>query len=278
MRTRRLTAALLFVPLLVASVAAHPPLVAAAACGSGDSSLGNGGFEVPGVAANNYALMDSTLVPPWLTTDTANQIEVWGDGFLGVPAYEGANFAEINANSAGTLYQDVVTAPGTTLNWTLHHRGRDGTDVMKVLIGDATVADVSSDTGWNAVSPDISDPETAWGTATGAYVVPTGQTCTRFGFRAVSSGVGNQSYGNLIDGIGFTIQTPPTPTPDSTGTAAPIATRFPHITIPPTDTLASPPIMSSDGGALAVLFGSLAGVTLIGLGFGLARRPARRRN
>ncbi|MDQ3127805.1 MAG: PEP-CTERM sorting domain-containing protein [Chloroflexota bacterium] len=276
MRTRRLTAALLFVPLLVASVAAHPSLVAAAGCDSGDSSLANGGFEVPGVAANDVSLMDSSLVPPGTTTDSANQIEVWGDGFLGVPAYEGTSFAEINANSAGTLYQDVVTTPGSTLNWTLQHRGRDATDVMKVLIGDATVADVTSDTGWDAVSPDISDAETAWGEATGAYVVPTGQTCTRFAFRAVSSGVGNESYGNLIDAIGFTIQAPPPPpTPDPTGTAAPIATTRPQVTIPPTDTLAGPSAVRGEDSALAALLGSIAGLGLIALG--LARKPGRRR-
>ena len=38
----------------------------------------------------------------------------------------------------------VVSTPGATMTWTLAHRGRDGDDVMQVLIGDANVADVNS--------------------------------------------------------------------------------------------------------------------------------------
>ena len=117
----------------------------------------------PGVPAGTYAIYDAALVPPWSTTDVANGIEIWGDGFNGVPAFEGANFAELNANSAGTLYQDVVSTPGSTMTWTLQHRAREGTDVMRVLIGDATTADVFSDTGWDVISADISHDTTAWG-------------------------------------------------------------------------------------------------------------------
>jgi hypothetical protein len=245
--------------------------VAAAVCDTSDASLGNGGFEVPGVAADSYTLFDASQVPPWNTTDSANQIEVWGDTFLGVPAFEGGSFAELNANSAGTLYQDVVTAPGTTMTWTLHHRGRDATDVMKVLIGDASVADVLSDTGWDAISPDISDAETAWGMATGTYVVPTGQTCTRFAFRAVSSGVGIASYGNLIDGIAFAIGAPPTAAP------TPTATTHVSVTVPPTETLATPADVRGDDGAVLTLVGSIAGLAAI-IAMGLARPRGQRRS
>ncbi|WP_026508904.1 DUF7601 domain-containing protein [Butyrivibrio sp. MC2013] len=38
---------------------------------------------------------------------------------------EGNNyFAELNAEAAGTLYQDMITAPGSTLNWSISHRAR----------------------------------------------------------------------------------------------------------------------------------------------------------
>ena len=170
---------------MFAAIAA-PLSALAATCGDGSESLGNGGFESPGVPADTYNIFDASAVPPWSTTDESNGIEIWGDGFNGTPAFEGGNFAELNANSAGTLYQDVVTTPGATMTWTLHHRGRDGTDIMKVLIGDSLTADVWSDTGWDSISGDISDSETAWGSATGTYLVPAGQTCTRFGFSAVS--------------------------------------------------------------------------------------------
>jgi hypothetical protein len=229
---------------VLSSLAIAPATLAAPPCGVESSSLGNGGFEDPGAPAGDYALFDSSQVSPWNTTDVSNQVEVWSDGFEGVPAFEGASFAELNANSFGTLYQDVVTVPGTTMNWSLHHRGRDATDVMKVLIGDATTADVNSDAGWDVTSPDISDDQTGWGTATGSYVVPAGQTCTRFAFRAVSSGVGIDSYGNLIDGIAFSIpvDAPPTPT-SSQAPAAASRTPRPHVTNPPTDAMGA----SSDG-------------------------------
>lgn len=257
-------------------IASAPTGAVAGGCGTGDVVLGNGGFESPGVAPGTYSLFDASLVPPWNTTDVANQIEIWGDGFLGIPAFEGANFAELNANSAGTLYQDVVTTPGATMTWTLQHRGRDGTDVMRVLIGDSLTADVFSDAGWNAISGDISDPETAWGEATDTYVVPAGQTCTRFAFRAVSSGVGIESYGNFLDAVGFEVTIPaePTPTPTEpppaptatpdpspTGTETPVATSRPEITIPPTDVVRDRTAVPGSGTATdALLVGWLVAV------------------
>lgn len=42
-------------------------------------------------------------------------------------AYEGSQFAELNCEAAGALYQDVLTIPGTSLNYWLAHRAR-GTD------------------------------------------------------------------------------------------------------------------------------------------------------
>lgn len=39
-------------------------------------------------------------------------------------AYEGSQFAELNCEAAGALYQDVLTIPGTSLNYWLAHRAR----------------------------------------------------------------------------------------------------------------------------------------------------------
>jgi hypothetical protein len=223
--------------LLLAANGAVAQSVLAAACDGATDSLGNGGFETPVVAADTFTLFPEASVPPWHTTDVADEIEIWGDGFNGVPAGEGNAFAELNANSAGTLYQDVVTTPGSTMSWTLLHRARIGTDVMQVLIGDATVADVTGSTGWDFTSSDLSDDTSAWGTHTGDYVVPAGQTCTRFAFRAVSSGAGNDSFGNFLDAIGFSVSIPASPTP--VPSAQPTATPRPVITEPPTDLVAA---------------------------------------
>ena len=78
-------------------------------------------------------------VPGWKTTQTINgehvdTIEILNDqnqvgGFLDsheFSAYDGHNFAEINAKAASALYQDVLTTPGQTMNWQFAHRARTG--------------------------------------------------------------------------------------------------------------------------------------------------------
>jgi hypothetical protein len=208
--TRRIVAVTALLPsILFGALLTASPV--AAACGG--VALQNGGFETPGVPAGTYAQFDASQVPPWQTTDGAGEIEIWGDGFLGVPAPEGANFAELNATTAGTLYQDVTSTSGEVMTWSLLHRGRDGDDTMHVLIGDATTADVNSDTGWDFISGDFTEGNTAWGVRTGQYTVPAGRTCTRFAFRAVSTAGGNPSVGNLLDDVRFSVAVPPTPAP-----------------------------------------------------------------
>ena len=245
----------------IGSMAIATPALAAVCDGSG-TSLGDGGFETPPVAPNTFTLFPAASVPPWQTTDSANQIEIWGTGFLGVPAAEGNAFAELNANSAGTLYQDVVSTPGATMTWTLMHRGRGGVDVMQVLIGDANVADVNGVTGWDYLSPPLSDDVSAWGTHTANFLVPAGQTCTRFAFRALSTGSGSPSVGNFLDAVAFSVSIPPGPTPTPAPTPRPTA----RVTSPPTATLTD--TNSRDDGAplgslAIVVMSALAGSALL---------------
>ena len=169
------------------AVAAQDPTVCQDSVG-----LVNGGFEEPTVPAGRYSLIAPADVPGWETTDS--RIELWSSGFNGVPSAEGRQFAELNAYIAGRLYQDVATTPGQTLSWSLQHRGRQGTDVMRVLIGPPS-APVQN-------GPQLSDG-LAWGTHTGTYVVPAGQTTTRFAFEAVSSTGGSTGVGNFLDNITF---------------------------------------------------------------------------
>ena len=148
------------------------------------------------------------------------------------------------------------------MTWTLAHRGRSGTDTMKVLIGDATTADVNSDTGWTYFSPDLIDDNTAWGTHTADYVVPAGQVCTRFAFRAVSAAGGNPSIGNFLDAGDFQVSVPPTSTPRPTVLPTP----------PLTDTLgAEPPV---NPGASLLVLSLLFGLSAICLGLAINRRRA----
>lgn len=93
------------------------------------------------------------------------------------------------------------------MTWSLYHRGRLGTDVMQVLIGAPGATTPQIPIG--ATSANIADGNTAWGYYTGVYVVPPGQTITRFAFQSVSAAGGNPAIGNFLDGVEF--RTPPCP-------------------------------------------------------------------
>ncbi|MEU7455785.1 Ig-like domain-containing protein [Streptosporangium roseum] len=172
-------------------------------------NLVNGSFEAPPVASIDWSIPDASTNPSvgWHTTATDNKLEFWRGGASGIPAADGQQFAELNANQVSMLYQDLPTVPGTPMTWSLYHRGRLGTDVMRVLIGapGSTAAQVPT----GASSADISDDNTAWRRYTGVYVVPPGQTVTRFAFESVSAAGGSPTAGNFLDGVTF--QTPPCP-------------------------------------------------------------------
>ncbi len=161
----------------------------------------NESFEDPIIPASTWRLRHESIVPGWLTTATDGQIEFWSDNFLGVPAFDGNQFAELNATQNSALYQNLCLTPGTVMNWSLRHRGRAGTDVMRLRIG----ADLASAT----VQGTMTDGNTAWGLHSGTYTVPLGQTNTVFIFEAVSTATGSLSVGNLIDDIKINIAAAP---------------------------------------------------------------------
>ncbi|MEU8324160.1 hypothetical protein AB0C33_37860 [Nonomuraea sp. NPDC048881] len=161
-------------------------------------SLINGSFEAPVVS--NYEIRpdashnDPRAVPGWRTTASDGRIELWRTGFQNVPADDGQQFAELNANMVSTLYQDVPTTPGTKLYWKLSHRGRQGADTMALQIGPPNAP---------VEQARMTDGNTAWGHYTGEYVVPPGQSTTRFAFKSISAAGGNPAIGNFLDGIVF---------------------------------------------------------------------------
>lgn len=158
-------------------------------------------------------------------------------------AYDGQQFAELNCEAYGALYQDVLTAPGTTLHWSLAHRarGRGMQDSMALLIAPVdvaaqitnTLAGVSSeddDKGllvrqaldqtvkYNGedvpirsfmVGGEITDGNDQWGVHSGDYTVRAGQYVSRFFFLALSSGKGDRREGNLLDKVWFSTEPAP---------------------------------------------------------------------
>ncbi|ATH94170.1 cell surface protein [Bacillus glycinifermentans] len=173
-------------------------------------ALINGSFEqgpAKGSAGAPYFFLESE-VPGWKTTDNASPsgqkvIEIWNyqqgypAGAKNYPAPPNGNrWAELNAFENGMLYQDVKTTPGQTIYWRLSHMGRGGVDTMQLRIGAATANPYDT-----VVQRKMSDGKTKWGTYTGTYAVPAGQTTTRFGFEAVSSAGGSLGAGNFLDDI-----------------------------------------------------------------------------
>jgi hypothetical protein len=160
----------------------------------------------------------------------ANMVEVRHDEI------DGNMFGEITAEQAGTyLYQDIRTVPGAVYTWSLKHASNDQSHVdgMQVLIGapgDEKVSPATRVASENGLDPvgyvgdtirtHKSDgrefnPRSGewfysehgqWATYRGTYVVPAGQTVTRFTFKAVNGP--NEWTGNEIDDVSFQIAYP----------------------------------------------------------------------
>lgn len=140
--------------------------------------------------------VDQEGVEAWGTSNPSGKIEVWqnGDG-QSVPAYSGDNFIELNSNGPGPVYQDIKTIPGSTLTWSFAHRGRSGVDSAQLLIGAPD----------NLVPIFLASDGQTWGTYSGTYVVPAGQTHTRLTFAPISTSSGNLTIGNFLDDINLYI-------------------------------------------------------------------------
>ena len=164
------------------------------------STLQNGSFETPAIPNSTYRILDTTTAGLEWKNTAENKIELWSTGYSNnsggkVTAADGRQFAELNANKAGTLYQDLPTTPGTTMRWHLKHRGRAGSDTMRVMIGTPGNLQQSG--------PQLTTANNGWVQYTDSYKIPAGQTTTRFAFQAVST-ASSISVGNFLDDIVFT--------------------------------------------------------------------------
>lgn len=178
------------------------------------ASLVNGGFETtPALAPASYALYNQSAVPGWRTTASDGLIEIWSSGYNSlsngpVSAYEGNQFAEINATQFAALYQEVSgVAAGSLVGFQFAHRGRAGIDTMQLTITDLGLNNLFGD-GDDAVlfTRQYTDGNTAWGFYTSAAENPInalGNTI-RFSYSAISA-TGGASVGNFIDAADFGI-------------------------------------------------------------------------
>lgn len=195
----------------------------------------NGSFEYPAIpsGSTNYAFANGTHQLFWRTTAPGvnhmlgQDVELGNDNagnpyLLSGKAAHGKQYAELNAEAMGTLYQDVLTAPGAELSWGFSHRSRKGMiekNIMYLIIA-------SSEDGAKIHTQDdinklirnyTADGETVsygggsytmwkmeadayhWENHFGSYKVPDNQYATRFFFASASG----STMGNLIDNVTF---------------------------------------------------------------------------
>lgn len=230
-------------------------------CTSKDTALVNGSFELPAIPAKSYRQIVDTEVPGWSTTATDRKIEIWSDGYGGVNSPSGRQFAELNATQDSELYQVVESTPGQTLVWSLYHRARSAGsagDTMFVNIGAPNAKPDSVTTITDGLSA-------GWVLHTGTYIVPAGQTITRFGFESGPTASKNKSIGNFLDHVFFTttscIPAEATTPPANPPTAS--ATPTPTLTPKPTQTIAPDlpgPIPAAIGETVTIVPEDLAGI------------------
>ena len=145
--------------------------------------------------------------------DRAEAVELQQD------SADGNTYAEMVASEPGrTIYQNLATIPGTLYKIRLKHTSlcKDNVDQMQVVIngtpiemtrvaangkaGDK-VGEKSKTIGTRVTNENRWHHSDQWETYEGYYVIPDGQTTTRFGFKAVN--YLDPTKGNLLDDVTF---------------------------------------------------------------------------
>lgn len=213
----------------------------------------NGSFEIPSVTelhsgTNNWQFSNENykkLKGAWQTTGTANASEYSDsegadieivttesdntlDGYSwhgDEIAADGNQFAELNCETAGALYQDVLTTPGEVLNYQVAHRARgaNGDDTSAEEKDTMYVVAMSSEMAQNittqaqvldvvnnkenypgAMVATYTDGDRSWTTHQGTYTVASNQYSTRFFFVAGNTASNKLTVENFIDNVRFT--------------------------------------------------------------------------
>lgn len=162
----------------------------------------NGGFEANdpgGPGPPTVDIVSDALVPDW--SDQTGIIEIWDDGFHGVPAYEGSVFAELNADAPGTLYQDICLVSGETIEWSFAHRARVGSEGANPQTVILEVADPATGSAIQHLAVQNSPQGGAWNTNTGSTVYVGLSGYQRVQFRTSNPG----SYENFIDDVSLNL-------------------------------------------------------------------------
>lgn len=125
-------------------------------------------------------------------------IEIWSSAMAVTPA-EGVQLAELNYTGAGSIWQDICVPAGSSLSYSVSHRGRSGTEQARLAIIDLGANAVLDDTDVELVGRDLTADPSAWVTTSGVGVISSGNPL-RFRLTTISPG---GAAGNLIDNVIF---------------------------------------------------------------------------
>ena len=225
-------------------------------------SIRNGDFGTPAFTGHQHNVKSGEEGVVWKTTASDDEIELVHNHtgetthFHGPDNDGNSQWAELNANESGSLYQDVITLPGSTLTWSFAHRAR-GTkpnetlyewdwssfppkkvekpenDSMYLLITSTKIAEdeqlTSQDKVLQFINKVRSDENSypgvrivpvtdgkEWTVHSGGYPVLDGQYQTRFYFVAGTTASKDETIGNYIDSVRFG-QDIPEPLPGKAG-------------------------------------------------------------
>jgi len=150
----------------------------------------NGSFETTTQKPTGFIKMLVGDVAPWLTDDPTGRIEVWKTGFQSFPAQAGVQLTEMDGFSLEQSLTHRFRAPRSL--WSFYHRGRQGNDTVALDIGKP---------GQLTRINTYVTANTAWVKYQGTYVVPAGQTTTRFALIPIAAAFGQMGAANLIDNV-----------------------------------------------------------------------------
>ena len=213
--------------------------------------LVNPSFEAPSFTGStwysidNYQPGEPTTLQGWFSTHPTENyagynnsrfrhlhhfehlVEIWANSFQGVPASEGTQFAELNAQADSALYQDILVFAGEEVPWLTAHRGRGSSsvaDIAEVFISDPNDWTGPTFSGTKLYSAQIStakdgDPSgivasigsaglatetplsSGWVQYSDTWSGPNSTKEYRFAFQSISTGSGNNTIGNFLDDI-----------------------------------------------------------------------------
>ncbi|WP_257014142.1 DUF7507 domain-containing protein, partial [Winogradskyella undariae] len=151
------------------------------------------------------------VMSPWYTTHSVNSclasvgdchpVEIWGSGFLGVPAAAGDNFVELNAYEDSMIYQNMYLVNGDVLTYDYSHRARnDGSLEQTGLI----IEDQSENVIAALHQTTLPSSTSAWSSNQGTYTFTGASGVYRLGFRALGT-ASDPSVGNFLDAVSITL-------------------------------------------------------------------------